>query len=105
MDKTIFTKIIEKEIPSKIYFEDQEIIVIWDIDQKVEGHLLSIYKEPYPNLKKMPDEKIRNYFSKTNKIALKFIKEHNFTDYKLVINNGEKAGQEVMHSHIHIFPY
>ncbi|UUD36961.1 Histidine triad nucleotide-binding (HIT-like) protein [Mycoplasmopsis californica] len=104
-NKSIFTKIIEREIPSKIYFEDKDVIVIWDIDQSVRGHLLVIWKEPYINLKTMSKQKVATFFAKANEVALNFIKEQNFDDYKLIINNGEKAGQEVMHSHIHILPY
>lgn len=104
-NKTIFEKIIDREIPSKIYAEDEKTITIWDIDQSIQGHLLVIWKEPIVNLISMEDSKVADFFSIANINARKFISKEGYKAYQLHIANGTEAGQEVMHAHIHIKPY
>lgn len=104
-NKTIFQQIINREIPSNIYYEDDEYIAIYDIDQSIKDHLLVIPKQLFVNLKDMPIDNVGKFFVKATEIALKLIKEKNYEDFKIEINNGTKADQEVMHAHIHIKPF
>ena len=100
--KTIFQKIIEKEIPSEFIYEDDLCIVINDINPQAPLHLLIIPKKP---LSKLSDaqEKDLNLLGHLMLIAGDMSREFNVEDaFNIVINNGEKAGQTVFHLHIHL---
>ena len=101
MNDTIFGKIIRKEIPSEIVYEDEDTLAFKDINPQAPIHILIIPKK----LIEMPEditiednEIVGNLFSAASKIAKKF----NITNgYRLVMNNGEEAGQSVFHIHLH----
>ena len=100
-EKTIFGKIIDKEIPSNIIFEDELCIIIEDISPQAPIHYLAIPKKEIIGISDMSEEdkKLIGYlfFTIKNVMINKEIK-----DYRLVINNGSEAGQTVFHLHIHI---
>ncbi len=100
-EKTIFGKIIDKEIPSNIIFEDELCIIIEDISPQAPIHYLAIPKKEIIGISDMSEEdkKLVGYlfFTIKNVMINKEIK-----DYRLVINNGSEAGQTVFHLHIHI---
>ena len=101
-NKTIFQKILEKEIPSEIIYEDNLCIVINDINPQAPLHLLIIPKKP---LSKLSDaqEKDLNLLGHLMMIAGNMSRKFNVEDaFNIVINNGEKAGQTVFHLHIHL---
>jgi histidine triad (HIT) family protein len=102
MTKTIFQKIIDREVPSKIFFEDDKCIVIEDIAPKAPTHLLVIPKKPIKKLSEVkPDDK--NLLGHLMIVISKITKELNIEDaFNIIINNGEEAGQTVFHLHIHI---
>lgn len=99
---SIFTKIINKEIPSTIIFEDEQLIVIEDINPKAKIHLLIIPKKVIAtvnDLKIEDSELIAHMFFITQKIT----KDLNIAEwYQLHFNVWEKGGQEVMHIHMHL---
>ena len=100
--KTIFQKIIEKEIPSEFIYEDDLCIVINDINPQAPLHLLIIPKTP---LSKLSDakEKDLNLLGHLMLVAGNISRKFNVEDaFNIVINNGEKAGQTVFHLHIHL---
>ena len=102
MTKTIFQKIIDREVPSKILFEDDKCIVIEDIAPKAPIHLLVIPKKPIKKLSEVkPDDK--NLLGHLMIVISEITKELNIEDaFNIIINNGEEAGQTVFHLHIHI---
>ena len=102
MTKTIFQKIIDREVPSKILFEDDKCIVIEDIAPKAPVHLLVIPKKPIKKLSEVkPDDK--NLLGHLMIVISEITKELNIEDaFNIIINNGEEAGQTVFHLHIHI---
>ena len=102
MDKTIFQKIIEKEIPSDIIFEDELCIVIKDINPQAPIHLLIIPKKQIPKLAdaNYDDLEILGHLML---IVGNMSRQFNVEDaFNVVINNGENAGQTVFHLHIHL---
>ena len=102
MDKTIFQKIIEKEIPSDIIFEDELCIVIKDINPQAPIHLLIIPKKPIPKLADASKDDLE-ILGHLMLIAGSMSRQFNVEDaFNVVINNGEKAGQTVFHLHIHL---
>lgn len=99
---TIFTKIIQKEIPSDIVFEDEKLIIIKDINPKAKTHLLIIPKKEIPTINDLQIEDrelLADMFFAAKKIA-KELKIDSW--YKLNFNVWEKWGQEVMHIHLHL---
>ena len=102
MDKTIFQKIIDKEILSEILYEDDLCVVIKDIAPKAPVHLLVIPKKLITKLSESSDEDSQ-LLGHLMTIVKKMAKEFEIDDaFNVVINNGENAGQTVFHLHIHI---
>lgn len=101
-DKTIFQKIIDKEMPSKTIYEDDLCIVIEDIAPKAPVHLLVIPKKPIPRLSDIGIED-QNLLGHLMLVIKNITKDLGISDeFNIVINNGEKAGQTVFHLHLHI---
>ncbi|CAA6803515.1 MAG: Histidine triad (HIT) family protein [uncultured Campylobacterales bacterium] len=95
----IFCSIVNKKIPANIVKEDEEFIAFKDINPKAKTHLLVIPKVHSENFQMTEPETIAKVSSFIQALA----KEKNIeNNYKIQINNGEKAGQEVMHLHFHI---
>jgi histidine triad (HIT) family protein len=101
MSGTIFTKIINREIPSNIIFEDEICIIIEDISPQAPLHYLAIPKKEIIGVSDLNDKDnvIISHLLLTIKKQMQSI---NVADYRLVINNGSEAGQTVFHLHIHI---
>ena len=101
MTDTIFTKIINREIPAKIIFEDELSIIIEDISPQAPLHYLAIPKKEIIGISDLDnkDNEIIGHLMLTIKKQMQNI---NVSDYILVINNGSEAGQTVFHLHIHI---
>ena len=103
MNDCIFCKIIDKEIPSKIVYEDDEIIAFNDINPVAPIHILVIPKKHISSavdIDEKNEEIIGRIFLVINKIAKKqgFDKE----GFRVISNCGNNGGQEVMHLHFHI---
>ena len=100
--KSIFQKIIEKEIPSEIIHEDEVCIVINDINPQAPIHLLIIPKKPLLKLSDAQEEDL-SLLGHLMLVAGNMSRKLNVEDaFNIVINNGEKAGQTVFHLHIHL---
>lgn len=101
MEESIFSKIINRKIPAEIIYETEHIIVIKDINPQAPIHLLVI---PKKNFKTISDISPADFFyiSKLFETIQHLSKTIPQADqYKIIINNGEKAGQCVFHLHIH----
>tara|TARA_Y100000768_G_C23512668_1_gene466677 strand:+ start:106 stop:447 length:342 start_codon:yes stop_codon:yes gene_type:complete len=102
MSKTLFEKIIDKEIPAEIIFEDEIAIVIKDINPQAPTHLLIIPKKVIPKLSDSSDDD-KNVLGHLMLIARDISTELGLDEtFRLVVNNGAKAGQSVFHLHIHL---
>ncbi len=102
MDDCIFCKIIAGDIPSKKLYEDDEILAFWDISPQAPAHFLVVPKKhiPAPVDVTEADEKV---IGKLIRVAAELAKEQGVEDgYRLIFNNGAKAGQEVFHVHMHL---
>jgi histidine triad (HIT) family protein len=99
---TVFHKIIRKELPAKIEFEDDDCIVIHTIDPKAPVHLLIIPKKDMINISDVTQDD-QLLLGKLMIVAKQMADSFKINDgFKLSINNGAKAGQEVMQLHIHL---
>lgn len=101
LDKTIFEKIIDREIQAEIIEETDNIIVIKDINPQAPIHLLIILKKKIVNLSEINDEDCiyGNFVFKMAKKLSRIIP--GAKDFKLVINNGKDAGQCIFQFHAH----
>jgi len=103
MKNCLFCKIINKEVPSEIVFEDEKFLVFKDINPQAPVHLLIIPKEhieSVDHLEEKDKELIGELFLITKKIARdqKVAKD----GYRLVLNVGKKGGQTIDHLHLHL---
>ena len=97
---TLFTKIIQREIPADIVYEDEHVVAFRDIDPKAPVHILIVPREEIPGLAELPEhgqhERILN-------AAKKIAEQEGLTGgYRLVLNQGPDAGQTVPHLHAHL---
>lgn len=100
--ETIFSKIINREIPSEIIYEQDDIIVIKDINPQAKIHLLIIPKKVIPTINDL-EESDRHLISEMFMVAKKVAKDLWISEgYKLQFNVWEKWGQEVFHIHLHL---
>ncbi len=93
---SVFTRIINRELPARIFHEDDRVIVIADHRPKDRIHLLIVPKIEYPDFQSTPAE-VLTMMSETVKLIAKKLglEDH----YRVLINNG--YGQEVPHIHFH----
>ncbi|BAQ63563.1 histidine triad nucleotide-binding protein [Geminocystis sp. NIES-3709] len=102
MNETIFSKIIRKEIPANIVYEDDLCLAFKDITPQAPTHILLIPKKPLERIDsaKMEDQTLLGHLLLTVK---KVAAEANLNNgYRVVINNGNDGGQTVNHLHLHI---
>ena len=102
MSKTLFEKIIDREIPADIIFEDELSIVIKDISPQAPTHLLIIPKKVIP---KLPDSTAedQSILGHLMLVAGQIADQLGLDEtFRLVVNNGAKAGQSVFHLHLHL---
>jgi histidine triad (HIT) family protein len=101
MAETLFQKIIARQIPAKIAYEDDQYIAIHDISPQAPVHLLVIPKKVIPTLNDVEpqdQELVGGLF----RIAKKLMKDLGHTDYRTVFNCGPGAQQSVFHIHLHV---
>lgn len=100
----IFCKIAEGSIPSKTLYEDEQFRVILDLAPATKGHALIIPKEHYANLYEIPYETAAGVMKLAKTMAEKMTEKLGAEGFNLLQNNGEVAGQSVMHFHMHLIP-
>jgi len=102
MTDTLFLKIIDREIPADIVYEDERCLAFRDINPKAPMHILVIPKKLIPRLAdaESEDETLLGHLLT---VASQVASEEGYGDaFRLVINNGEAVGQSVFHLHLHI---
>ncbi len=103
MGETIFSKIIDRKIPAEIIYEDDLSLAFRDINPQAPIHILVIPKKPLIGLSDAT-ESDAPLLGHLLDVARRVAREQGLeTDgYRVVINDGEKAGQSVFHLHLHI---
>jgi histidine triad (HIT) family protein len=101
---TIFDKIIRKEIPAEIIYEDDHVIVFLDIFPVNPGHTLFVPKEASENMMHTSEDSLAHLISVVKKLAPAILSAVGATDFNFTTNNGPVAGQAVMHTHFHFIP-
>lgn len=100
-DKTLFQKILDKEIPADFVYEDDKCFVIKDIYPKAPLHLLLITKKVIPSLVEISEDD-RDLVSHLIYTASDLAKKNGCQGYRLQFNVGSKGGQEIFHLHLHL---
>ena len=98
---TLFEKIIRRDIPANIVYEDDLCLAFHDIQPQAPVHILVIPKKPIPKLADAtPDDQqvLGHLLLCANHVA----QEQKLPAYRVIINNGAQAGQTVFHLHLHI---
>lgn len=103
-ENCIFCKIAGGEIPSATLYEDEDFRVFLDLGPASKGHALIVPKEHYANLYELPDEIASKAIILAKKMITKLTDILGCDGYNIVQNNGEAAGQTVLHFHIHLIP-
>lgn len=100
---TIFEKIVRREIPAKIIFEDDDVLAFHDVDPKAPVHVLVVPKRVVPRLSESK-ESDAPLLGKLLVTAAKVARELNLAEsgYRVVINSGPDAGESVPHLHVHL---
>jgi histidine triad (HIT) family protein len=102
MSDTIFGKIIRKEIPAEIVYEDELSLAFKDVNPQAPTHILVIPKKPIPQLDTATSED-RDLLGHLLLTARKVAQQVGLQNgYRVVINNGNDGGQTVYHLHFHI---
>ena len=100
--KTLFEKIIDREIPAEILHEDEDCIAVRDIAPQAPVHVLIIPKKLIPRVAQAGEEDER-LMGKLLLIARMIAKDENLEDgFRIVINNGPDGGESVPHLHVHL---
>ena len=100
----VFCKIINKEIPSSIVYEDADVLAILDLAQTTLGHTLVMPKKHYANILEIPDDELVHLMSIVKMLAKRISDKLGAKGFNLLVNTNEVAGQTVMHLHVHIIP-
>lgn len=102
-NQCIFCRIIQRELPAKIVYQDERIVAIEDIHPQAPVHLLLIPRKHIPSLSEMTSDD-EPLLGRLLGIAARLARERavDETGYRAVINNGTGAGQSVFHLHLHL---
>ena len=101
MAETLFQKIVARQIPAKIAYEDEKYIAIHDISPQAPVHILVVPKKVIPTLNDV-DEADRELVGGMFLIAKRVMKEMGHSDYRTVFNCGAGAQQTIFHIHLHV---
>lgn len=104
MQDTVFMKIIRREIPAEILYEDDETLAFLDIAPVSPGHTLVISKNPAQNIFDADDATLAAVMRTVRKIAPAVRDAVNADALNIHSNHGEAAGQIVFHMHFHLIP-
>lgn len=102
--KTIFEKIIDREIGGYIVYEDEFSIAFLDISQATKGHTLIVPKKAYPDLFTIPADLAAHLMTVSIRVAKAIKDAFHPEGLNMLNNNGEIAGQSVYHFHLHLIP-
>lgn len=101
MSDTLFSKIIDREIPADIIFEDDQCLAFRDINPQAPTHFLVIPKKPIAKLSdaEAEDQALLGHLLL---VASQVAKQEGLEDFRLNVNNGAGASQTVFHLHVHV---
>lgn len=100
----VFEKIIAREVPADILYEDNLVTAFLDIRPHSKGHTLVVPKKRFENIFDADEKTLGHMMSVAKKIAHALREVVDATAVNIIMNSGEDAGQEVFHAHLHVIP-
>lgn len=100
MENCIFCKIVEKEVPAKLVFEDKDHLAFLDIRPYTKGHVLVIPKKHYETFIDLPESEVTQLFLLAQRLSKKLK-----AAFKAQLIFLSVMGEEVPHTHVHLIPY
>ena len=104
MSECIFCKIVNREIPATIVYEDGDVLVFMDIGPIIKGHALVIPKRHCDPVAETPDDLLAKLHIMAKRVAQAQMNGLGADGVNIMQNNGAAAGQEVPHIHVHVIP-
>jgi histidine triad (HIT) family protein len=104
MNDCIFCKIINREIPSNIIYEDEDSLAILDLRPVSKGHSLVMPKKHTEDFIGTDDETLQKIMPKVKKVAAALTKVTSAAGINITTKNGAAAGQVIFHLHFHLIP-
>ena len=101
MERNIFLDIAEGRLPAKIVHQDERCVAFWDVSPQAPTHILIIPRKEIRTHVQMTSEDVQR-FGHIHWVAHEVAASLGLTDYRLVMNCGEGAGQSVPHVHLHL---
>lgn len=101
MSDCLFCKIIAGEIPSSKVYEDEHCFAFDDINPAAPSHVLIVPKKHIGKIADASDDDTM-LLGRLSRAASQIAKQRGLEDFRLVVNNGEAAGQSVFHLHMHL---
>jgi histidine triad (HIT) family protein len=104
VEDCVFCKIISKQSPANIVYEDEQVVVFLSNRPVNEGHTLVVPKKHYRDIYDIPEDEAAYLFKITKRLAGAVKAAMVPPGIRVVQNNGAAAGQVVFHLHVHIIP-
>jgi histidine triad (HIT) family protein len=100
----IFCKIVGKESPATIVYEDRYVLAFLDIYPQNDGHTLVVLKKHYATIYEVPDVEVARLYKVVKKVACAVKKGVNSDGISVTQHNEAGAGQDIFHVHVHVIP-
>lgn len=101
---SIFSRIVNGELPSTKIYEDDETLALMDINPAGRGHVLVICKEEHPDIFSIPPETLASVMRTVQRVARAMREALQPDGLNIIQNNGWAAGQTIFHYHVHLIP-
>ena len=103
-ESCIFCKIVRKQAPASIIYEDETVIVFLDIRPLNIGHTLVIPKKHYVDIFDIPENQLSQVHKVAKQVSLAVKKATNADGISIIQQNGKAAAQDIFHLHVHVVP-
>lgn len=100
----LFCKIINKEIPAEVVYEDDNALAVLDVNPRSPGHTMVLLKVHAETILELSDDGVQPFFSAVKKVVGLIQEKLSPDGFTLGINHGKVAGQAIDHLHFHIIP-
>jgi histidine triad (HIT) family protein len=100
----IFCKIVRKQAPASIIYEDETVMAFLDIRPLNEGHTLVISKKHYADIFDIPEDQLSRVHKVAKQVSAAVKKATNADGISIIQQNGKAAGQDIFHLHVHVVP-
>ena len=100
----IFCKIVKKQAPASIIYEDETVMVFLDKRPLNEGHTLVIPKKHYVDIFDIPENQLSQVHKVAKQVSVAVKKATNADGISIIQQNGKAAAQDIFHLHVHVVP-